>query len=1129
MNISIGSELNAMGRLFLSRSARCFLLLITCFSPAIYSTFAIAECTWPGKDDFPPVQEPLPGSTVICTGVETGVFVSDVPAITVEVTEGASIGGVELLGDATTVVNNGSVRDDDGFVGFGVSQYGVPSTFTNYGALAPGAFFFGDGYTATNFGTITSTLGGDETLPIGAMFSRQTDAGTMTNGASAEAAGVIQTSGNYAAGILLGDPAGTNSIDNQAYLPEEGPLVRASISTTGFGSPGVYVTNDLSTGQINIDNSGPIVTAGGESPGISVYPLTEEIPFSDVVRITNHGYGSIVTNGSDSQGILAYAGDVAVTNEGGIETRQWNTAGIEVIGLASVKVVNAYGAPIVTQGTSFSPGIALLGGVPTDFGSAVNVGDISTLGAESPGIVVFGSGHAVISSCAVEPGCRATITTVGDGSAGIQLGVVEPGLGIDLPSDEGAVFNGGRISTEGAFAGGIDAIGKDNQISNDSGGELLTSGEASPGVHVVSQSPTGPGNTVSNDGHIATLRDSSSGVFAVGVDSTVWNHSTIETHGLSSSGVEIAGDHSYADNSGQITTGGDHARGMDMTGDHSGADNHGQITTSNDYAHGMDMTGDHSGADNHGQITTSGEYAFGMNLNLGEGAAWNFGTIETIGAYAHGVLYQASYLDPGEVIHNSGSIVTTGAGAGGIYALYSTYSIDNAGGISTSGDAAHGIRISSIDVVPVVEPHSMIANSGEVFVSGVDSFGVFIERKLLEETDLANTASGQITSNGIAIAGSEGFENVSNAGVIDGDVQLGGAVDTVINDGVINGDVQLGGSNDEFTRGAGSAVDGIVDGGEDDDDLDEDKLMLRTVSGNEVVDGSKFVNFEQTWVQGAGAVTLNGTLTTDLTTVDGVTLYVAGRLESLVSEIDGGGVKVIDGGVVAGDGIVGADVDVQPDGAVSPSSSIGTLTIEGGLFLNGGVLTFEANSVSDTDTLVVGGDAVLNAGFVDVILGFTPGSEDVLHFLVVQGTLDIPGSFGGIRGIAGAGSGVALGTTFTVDLGGTLYEGTVTSAAPVDTDGDGVSDGSDNCLTVANADQLDTDTDGFGNRCDCDFNQDNFCGGPDFTLFIGCFNKPTGGNATCEAADMNGDGFVGGPDFTLFIGGFNGPPGPGSP
>ncbi len=99
----------------------------------------------------------------------------------------------------------------------------------------------------------------------------------------------------------------------------------------------------------------------------------------------------------------------------------------------------------------------------------------------------------------------------------------------------------------------------------------------------------------------------------------------------------------------------------------------------------------------------------------------------------------------------------------------------------------------------------------------------------------------------------------------------------------------------------------------------------------------------------------------------------------------------------------------------------------------------------------------------------------------------------------------------------------------VDTDDDGVFDSQDNCTILENDDQLDTDNDNIGNLCDCDFNQDNFCGGPDFTIFVGCFNAPTNGDPQCEAADMNGDGFVGGPDFTRFISGFNKAPGPAAP
>ena len=54
----------------------------------------------------------------------------------------------------------------------------------------------------------------------------------------------------------------------------------------------------------------------------------------------------------------------------------------------------------------------------------------------------------------------------------------------------------------------------------------------------------------------------------------------------------------------------------------------------------------------------------------------------------------------------------------------------------------------------------------------------------------------------------------------------------------------------------------------------------------------------------------------------------------------------------------------------------------------------------------------------------------------------------------------------------TLYIGTIGSVyhyqqtAAIDTDGDGIPDSSDNCTLVANANQQDTDADGYGNICD---------------------------------------------------------------
>ncbi len=134
------------------------------------------------------------------------------------------------------------------------------------------------------------------------------------------------------------------------------------------------------------------------------------------------------------------------------------------------------------------------------------------------------------------------------------------------------------------------------------------------------------------------------------------------------------------------------------------------------------------------------------------------------------------------------------------------------------------------------------------------------------------------------------------------------------------------------------------------------------------------------------------------------------------------------------------------------------------------------------------------------------------------GTYELTASKGGYTLMAPA--------AVTIPETGTTITHLTLVADAVDSDGDGVFDDVDNCTVLANGDQLDTDSDGIGNLCDCDFNQDDFCGGPDFTQFVGCFNSATNGDPICEAADMNGDGFVGGPDFTRFISGFNGTPGP---
>ena len=97
----------------------------------------------------------------------------------------------------------------------------------------------------------------------------------------------------------------------------------------------------------------------------------------------------------------------------------------------------------------------------------------------------------------------------------------------------------------------------------------------------------------------------------------------------------------------------------------------------------------------------------------------------------------------------------------------------------------------------------------------------------------------------------------------------------------------------------------------------------------------------------------------------------------------------------------------------------------------------------------------------------------------------------------------------------------VTAAAATDTDQDGVPDALDNCTLVANANQRDTDGDGYGNACDADLNNDGAINAVDLGLLKDRFFDT--GNLD---ADFNGDGVVNSVDLGVMKASFFGAPGP---
>ena len=102
-------------------------------------------------------------------------------------------------------------------------------------------------------------------------------------------------------------------------------------------------------------------------------------------------------------------------------------------------------------------------------------------------------------------------------------------------------------------------------------------------------------------------------------------------------------------------------------------------------------------------------------------------------------------------------------------------------------------------------------------------------------------------------------------------------------------------------------------------------------------------------------------------------------------------------------------------------------------------------------------------------------------------------------------------------LAGDIRE--VRSTAP-DSDGDGLADDVDNCTAVANADQIDTDADGYGNLCDPDLNNDCIVNVVDLGLFRTVFFS---GNPD---ADFNSDTVVNVVDLSVLRAYSYLPPGP---
>jgi len=139
----------------------------------------------------------------------------------------------------------------------------------------------------------------------------------------------------------------------------------------------------------------------------------------------------------------------------------------------------------------------------------------------------------------------------------------------------------------------------------------------------------------------------------------------------------------------------------------------------------------------------------------------------------------------------------------------------------------------------------------------------------------------------------------------------------------------------------------------------------------------------------------------------------------------------------------------------------------------------------------------------------------------VESVADIPGADTLL--IIALQSGDQILTMTTIDIDGReSMPSNAVLLSGIDSDGDGTRDLLDNCIHVSNAEQEDTDGDGYGNICDGDLdNSGGVVNFGDLTLFQNAF-----GTVNADADFDSSGGVVNFADLTLFQALFGNPVGP---
>jgi len=727
----------------------------------------------------------ISGATLTCTGDQSdGINTSNPPYDTVNVNSlTQAITPVPAISGVWVQSSGGAVT-----INVDTGPYGITTTGNSSMGI-----FLQSSHSDYNWLAVSSS-GDASVLSTGAI---------TTDGFNAD--GIYVSGTSYASGGT-GAHASTGMIDvtsssDISTLGDGARGIRAASSSTGIISGGITTATG---GDVRVSSTGAVSTQGFSAYGIDATSDATANGFGDSTQATSGNVevmaGPVGTSGDISYGIFARS----TVSSGFIGSGSANISSGDVTviasGLVSTQGRDALGISTFNSSQAYVQG---LDAISSNGALEVESQDIHTLGDNAHGIYaansalaqVYGAsgpGSSEAHSGEVTVNAHGTITTEGSGATGItaegSARAYTGSSGVDATATGGLIdVTSAGIGTLLDFSYAINVRTNAFAETEGTGASSATGGDIiidAAGPITTAGSLAGRGIFVISDTNANTRNGTGLGAMATGSDITVTS-GDIETIGTGSHGINAAsfalsqtqgtGDAVSSGGTLTLTNNGELAlHGYNSIGIF--AQTNIQSVT---YSTGSTLSnGGTISVTNAGSITVDGEDSQGISVY---DSAYSFTSIVGLNSSAQGSNVTVNSADIQVNGQNSTGIAVVGvaqaySGTGTATAHTGNVEINSTGTLSASNSGSIGIYAEST----VHAANSAISNdaiAGDIAVNVLSgsvtggAAGIVIRGG--KDNVISNAGTISAVS-GLAVIGDSGAEAIENAGILVGDVDLGG-------------------------------------------------------------------------------------------------------------------------------------------------------------------------------------------------------------------------------------------------------------------------------------------------------------------------------------------------------------------